>query len=133
MFTRNDKYNVNISVTDEDHSKFTDIINMAIAANQHNNNVEKVKDVLNEMTMYALSHFSIEETYMIKSGYPELQHHKEEHHGFTIKTIAYLNRVINGDHQISSEILEYLQQWQTRHIQVSDKKHIERFRKNGLK
>jgi hemerythrin-like metal-binding protein len=82
--------------------------------------------------MYALSHFSTEEAYMIEFDYPESQHHKEEHHVFTIRTIAYLNRVINGDYQISGEILEYLKQWLARHIQVTDKKYIECFRKNGL-
>ena len=39
MFKQNDKYNVNISIIDEVHSKFTDIINKAIVAKQHNNNV----------------------------------------------------------------------------------------------
>ncbi len=133
MFKQNDKNNVNISVIDEDHSKFTDIINMTIIAKQHNNNEEKVKDVLNKMIMYALGHFSTEEASMIESDYPEFQHHKEEHHLFTIRTIAYLNRVIDGDYQISGEILEYLKQWLAGHIQVTDKKHIECFRKNGLK
>jgi hemerythrin len=48
MFTQNDKSNVNISIIDEDHSKFTDIVNKAIAAKQNNNDAEKVKDVLPE-------------------------------------------------------------------------------------
>ncbi len=133
MIEWNDKYNVNISVIDGDHSIFTDIINKAIVAEQHNNSEEKVKDVLKEMTMYALSHFSTEEAYMIEFGYPKLQHHKEEHHVFTIRTNAYLNRVINGDYQIAGEILEYLKQWLARHIQVTDKKYIDYFGKNGLK
>jgi hemerythrin-like metal-binding protein len=133
MFSQNDKCNVNISVIDEDHSKFTDIVNKAIVAKQHNNNAEKVKDVLKEMTMYALGHFSTEEAYMIEFDYPEFQHHKEEHHDFTSRTDAYLNRVINGDHQISGEILEYLKQWLAMHIQVTDRKYIECLRKYGLK
>lgn len=133
MIEWDDKYSVNISIIDEDHKKFISIINKAIVAKQHNNNAEKVKDVLKEMTMYALSHFSTEEAYMIEFNYPEFQHHTEEHDDFSIRTIAYLNRVINGDDQISGEILEYLKQWLARHIQVTDKKYIECFRKNGLK
>ena len=132
MFKQNDKYNVNISIIDENHKTFIDIINKAIVAKQHNNNAEKVKDVLKEMTMYALSHFSTEEAYMIEFDYPESQHHKEEHHVFTIRTTAYINRVINGDYQVAGEILEYLQQWLVRHIQVTDKKYRELFIKNGL-
>ncbi len=130
MSTQNDKYNKNISIIDEVHSKFIDIVDKAIVAKQHNNNAEKVKDVLKKMTIYALGHFSTEEAYMI--DYPEFQHHKEEHHLFTIKTDAYLNRVINGDYQIAGEILEYLKQWLARHIQITDKEYIDCFSKNGL-
>jgi hemerythrin len=83
--------------------------------------------------MYALKHFSTEEVYMIEFDYPEFQHHKEEHHDFSIRTIAYLDRVINGDYQIANEILEYLKKWLVNHIQVSDKKHTDYFKKNGLK
>ncbi len=133
MLKRNDKLNVNIPIIDEDRKKFINIINKAVVAKQHNNNAEKVKDVLKEMTMYALSHFTTEEVYMIEFNYPEFQHHMEEHHVFTIRTIAYLNRVINGDYQVSGEILEYLQQWLASHIQVTDRKYIECFNKNGLK
>jgi len=130
MSTQNDKYNENISIVDEVHSKFIDIIDKAIVAKQHNNSVEKVKDVLKKMATYALSHFSTEEAYMI--DYPESQHHREEHHLFAIKTDSYLNRVINGDYQIAGEILEYLKQWLARHIQVTDKKYIDCFSKSGL-
>jgi len=133
MLKQNDKYNVNISIIDENRKKFISIIDKAVVAKQQNNNSEKVKDVLKEMTMYALSHFSTEEAYMIEFNYPEYQYHKEEHHDFSIRTIAYLNRVINGDYQISGEILEYLQQWLASHIQVTDRKYIECFNKNGLK
>ncbi len=133
MIEWDDKYSVGVSIIDEDHKTFIDIINKAIVAKQHNNNEEKVKDVLKEMNIYALSHFSTEEAYMIEFNYPEFQHHTEEHHDFSIRTIAYLDRAINGDYQISGEILEYLKQWLAGHIQVTDKKYIECFRKNGLK
>ncbi|MFQ5688584.1 MAG: bacteriohemerythrin [Candidatus Scalindua sp.] len=121
----NDKHNVNIPIIDEEYRKFIDIVNKAIVAKQHNNNAEKVKDVLKEMTMYALRHYSTEEAYMIEFDYPESQHHKEEHHVFTIRTIAYPDRVINGDYQLANEILEYLQQCLASHIQVTDKKYVE--------
>jgi hemerythrin len=83
--------------------------------------------------MYALKHFSTEETYMIEFDYPEFQYHKEEHHDFSNKMIAYCSRVVDGDYQIANEILEYLKQWLVNHIQVTDKKYADCFKKNGLK
>lgn len=56
-----------------------------------------------------------------------------EHLDFTDKAVANINKVINGDYQISGEILEYLKQWLLNHIQGTDKKYIDCFKKNGLK
>lgn len=127
------KYNVNISIIDEDHRKFIDIANKAIVAKQHNKNTEQIEEILNEMIDHALNHFKTEEKYMIDSNYPEYQYHKEEHLDFSFRTISYLKRVVSGDYQIANEILEYLKQWLSRHIQVSDKKHTDYFKKNSLK
>ncbi|MDP6433236.1 MAG: hypothetical protein QGI15_02825 [Candidatus Scalindua sp.] len=50
-----------------------------------------------------------------------------------MKTIAYLDRVINGDYQIACDILEDLKSWLVNHIRVTDQKYIDCFVKNGLK
>ncbi len=85
------------------------------------------------MTDYVLTHFKTEEIYMKEFNYPEYQDHKEEHHDFTIKTIAYLDKVIKGDYQIANEILEHLKQYLVNHIQVTDKNYVGCFKENGLK
>jgi hemerythrin len=57
----------------------------------------------------------------------------EEHHDFNMTTIANLRKVIKGDYQITNEKLEYLKRWFVNHIQGTDKKYIDCFKKNGLK
>jgi len=47
--------------------------------------------------------------------------------------IAYHDKVIEGGCQIANEIIEYLKWWLVNHIQVTDKKYIDCFKKNGLK
>ncbi len=129
----NNKYSVRISIIDEEHKKLFGIINKTIDAKEHNDNEEELKDVLEEMTRYALEHFETEEAYMIEFDYPEYYSHSEEHYGFITKTIAYFDRVVNGDYHISNELLEYLKQWVVNHIQVTDRQYIDCFKKNGLK
>ncbi len=128
-----DKYCVGISIIDEYHRKFIDTINKAIIAKENNDDPEGVKEILTEMTNHILTHFKAEETYMIKFNYPEYQDHKAEHHDFAIKTIAYLDRMNNGDYQLICDILEDLKSWLVNHIQVTDQKYIDCFTKNGLK
>ena len=133
MIEWDDKYSVGISKIDDEHRQFIDIINMAIATNESSDNPGELREVLYRITKYAINHFSTEENYMIEFNYPEYQFHKEEHHDFSRKVIAYCERVNDGDSQISKEILEYLKRWLINHIQVTDKKYVDCFIRNGLK
>ena len=128
-----DKYRVGISMIDEEHKKLIGILNKAILTKGQNGNPEELREVLREMTNYAFTHFKTEETYLKEFNYPEYQEHKEEHRGFSAEIIAYSDKLIKGDYQIANEILEYLKWWLVNHIQVSDKKYIDCFKKNGLK
>jgi hemerythrin-like metal-binding protein len=133
MIEWDDKYSVGISRIDDEHKQFIDIINEAIATKEHNDDPEELREVLYNITMYAIKHFSTEENYMIEFKYPEYQYHKEEHHDFSKKAIEYCERVTHGDSQISNEILEYLKRWLVNHIQATDKKYVDCFKRNGLK
>jgi hemerythrin len=108
------------------------IINKAIAAMQKDNEHEKISEALNEMTLYALSHFKNEEEYMMSFAYPEYQQHKEEHKNFIMTTVDFCKRVMNRDYNIVDDLFEYLKQWLAEHIQGSDKQFTECFNKNGL-
>ncbi len=132
MIEWDDKYSVGISGIDDEHRQFIDIINMAIATNESSDNPGELREVLYRITKYAINHFSTEENYMIEFNYPEYQYHKEEHHDFSRKVIAYCERVNDDDSQISNEILEYLKRWLINHIQVTDRKYIDCFKRNGL-
>ena len=133
MIKWNDKYNVGISMIDEEHKKLIGILNKAIFAKEHNDNPEEIKEVLSEMVEYSHKHFSTEEAYMIKFHFPEYQLHRNEHLDFTDKTIASYNKLVRGDYQIANDLLEYLKQWLVNHIQVTDRQYIDCFKKNGLK
>ena len=133
MIEWDDKYSVGISKIDDEHKQFIDIINQAIATKEHSDDPEELREVLYNIAMYAIKHFSTEENYMIQFNYPEYQYHKEEHHDFTKKAIEYCERVTHGDSQFADEILEYLKQWLVNHIQVTDRKYIDCFKRNGLK
>ncbi len=133
MIKWEEKYSVGLSMIDEEHKELIRIMNAAIEAKQHNDNIDEVLILLKQLTDYALKHFSTEESYMAKFKYTEFQYHQEEHHDFSNKAIAYCNRVIEGDYHIANEILEYLKRWLVNHIQITDKKYVECFKKNGFK
>ncbi len=118
---------------DEEHKELIGILNKAIIATAHDDSPAEIREILREMTMYALTHFKTEETYMEEFNYPDYQDHKEEHRGFYIETSAYLDKMIKGNYHIADEILEYLKGWLINHIQDTDKKYVDCFKENGLK
>jgi hemerythrin-like metal-binding protein len=129
----NNRYCTGIPTIDEEHKELIGILNKTIDAKRHSDNKEELKEVLEEMTKFALEHFKTEEAYMKKFNYPDYKYHSEEHYNFFTKTIAYFDRVVNGDYHISNELIEYLKQWIVHHIQESDRQYIDCFKKNGLK
>ncbi len=133
MIEWEDKFSVGISIIDQEHKKLIGILNKAVFANEHNDNPAETLELLGDMIEYSRKHFSTEESYMLKFKFPEYQLHRNEHLDFTSKTITNHHNFINGDYQIANEILEYLKQWLVNHIQATDKKYIDCFKKNGLK
>ena len=133
MIKWNDKYSVNVSLIDEQHKKLFELINKANIVEKFNNNPKEVLAILDQMTEYALKHFETEEHYMKEFDFPGYETHRSEHIDFTNTTIDYKNKAVGGNYQITNEILEFLIQWLVNHIQVTDKKYIDCFKKNGLK
>jgi hemerythrin len=125
-------FSVNVSRFDEEHKNIILVINRLNAAMQTNDECEKVSDALNEMTLYARTHFKAEEDYMKRFGYPEYELHKEKHREFSRTTVGFCKSVMNGNYNIAYDLLEYLNQWLANHIQRTDKKYTECFNNNGI-
>ncbi len=132
MLEWNDKFSVAISMIDEEHKKLIGILNKVVFTKGNNSNPEELREVLREMAKYALKHFKTEETYMKELNYPGYQNHKKEHEDFFDKTLEYFHKAGNEYRHILHELHEYLTQWLVNHIQVTDRKYIDCFKKNGL-
>ena len=99
---------------------------------EYSDNTEELKKVLEETIHCAQEHFETEENYLIEFDYPEYEDHYREHYDFLTKTIAYFGKVVNSGYHISNELIKYLKQWLVNHIQVSDRRYIDCFKKNGI-
>jgi len=132
MIEWNNGHSLGLSIIDEEHKKVIEVINGIIAAKQRADFPEKIEIMLHELIDYACSHFKTEETYMIEFHYHEYQYHKEEHVDFIHKMNSYFSRVVRGNYELASEILEFLKQWLVKHIEGTDKKYIECFARNGV-
>ena len=131
----NDKFNVNVSMFDEEHKKIIDTVNALTVAEQHNYTPDKVAEIINDIITYKKKHFKSEEDYMVKFKYPAYQSHKEEHVKFLKRITFYHNRLILSDYNVLDnifDILEFFKQWIIDHIQTVDQKYTHCLNNSGL-
>jgi len=133
MIKWDNKYSVGVSMIDEEHKKFIDIINKATQAKQHDNSPRAISEILVEMTVYALEHFKTEEMHMMNFEYYDYKSHKDEHNNFSEIISNYSKELMDGEIKVIDEVLEDLKQYLVDHIHGADKRYVDCFKENGLK
>ena len=134
MIKWDNKYSVNVSMIDEGHKKFIDIINKATHVQKYDNKRPiAISEILIEINAYARKHFRTEETYMVNCKYCDFNSHKDEHNSFSKRIPDYWQELTDNNFKVIDAILEHLKWWLTNHIQGTDKKYVVCFNENGLK
>ena len=120
-----DSLSVKVPGMDNDHRVLIDLINQLAAAEKIGNR-RIAESVLDELLNYTIDHFSREERYLQKSGYPipDLCAHQLLHASFTdtIQEIRWqYQRGFRS--KINREVLLFLRDWLSKHILVEDMKY----------
>ncbi len=127
-----DKYTVNITVIDEQHKKFLNIINELKLIINSNSCEEKVSEIFFKLA-YLIDHYFIkEEIYFNDLKYPNFEQHKAAHNQFVERIIQFQKDVENNKPKLCLEIYQYLEKWFDEHILKYDKEAVEYLRKSGV-
>jgi len=117
-----------IPVIDSQHHRIVEYINqVAHALKTHSN--DEIRDVLNELVDYTLSHFAFEESLMEESGYPFCNAHKKVHRLFARRVSNFQQRATAGE-DIAEELLHVLKAWLINHIKCDDRDYADVVRAN---
>ena len=81
-------------------------------------------ETMNYLVEYVKRHFSTEEHIMTLTDYADIDRHKKAHREMTETLVVLYRRLINGADidDISSSLLDYLQDWFISHLNNYDKK-----------
>lgn len=79
-------------------------------------------DALVRMRDYSLRHFSFEEAYMKKIGYPDYDAHKMMHDKFSREIDSLIYDMEAGTSILNSEVIKRIENWLRHHILKEDKK-----------
>ena len=114
---------VNVQEIDSQHEKLVGYINNLNDAMRKGQSKAVIGDILNSLVDYTKVHFSTEERYFDKFGYPETAAHKSEHQKFVESVLQFKKEFDQGDALISISVLSFLRDWLIKHINGVDKKY----------
>lgn len=128
----NDSFILGFPEIDAQHRKLIDMVNEAYQALARNKGSEIVMQVIQSLVIYSQTHFSLEEMYFNKLGYPKAQEHILEHQAFKRKAMKFQEDYLDGNAEIIIPMLDFISNWIRFHILGSDKAYAAYFKSEKL-
>jgi len=126
----NEKFLTKIEKIDEQHKVLVDIINKL----HHDIVIKKDASLINELLMdlkiYTINHFSTEEKLLKKYNYPAEKEHIEEHQKFINKVSENLFDVSAANLAKGYRLIEFLKGWITDHVLIHDMEYVSHIKKH---
>ncbi|MBF0249366.1 MAG: hemerythrin family protein [Alphaproteobacteria bacterium] len=114
---------VGIDQIDEDHRRLVQCLDDLFTACFAGQGPEVLNGILARLLQYTREHFSREEDIMRRVGYPEFETHRALHAELVSELDDFIeSNALADNHGTSNKLLQFLQDWLTRHILVEDKK-----------
>lgn len=127
------EYNVNISLIDEQHKKFLEILNLLREGIIEEPCKEKISEIFFSLVHYAEHHLIQEEIYFKNYQYPNFTQHKEAHNNFIDRIIKFREDYEKEVENVCEEMYSYLVDWFENHILKYDKEAVEFLLNKGVK
>lgn len=118
-----DSFSINNSEIDDQHKKWIEILNILHENILAGKGTQQQKtEALKAMHEYTQKHFSFEEEYMRKIGYPDLIKHRRIHKDFDNLIFSHIRDIEKGEIVLGSSIIKLIKNWLFDHILFEDKK-----------
>jgi hemerythrin len=114
-------YSVGEESLDAQHKQVLSIINELYDAMESGKEHAERQRLLERLVKYTMTHFQHEEQLMQASGYPDFVNHKHEHDQMRSRTLGLRESL---DLVTAHDLLRFLKEWWTRHIQSEDQCYV---------
>lgn len=119
----NEELSVDNPIIDEQHKELFRTINEFYTAIAEKKNKLATQKAIEEMENYIKTHFTSEEIIMKNAGYEGLNQHLNEHQFYIEKVQDLRERYEQGRLILSLEVTNFIKDWITNHIMVTDQKY----------
>jgi hemerythrin len=85
-------------------------------------NREIIEEALTELVQYTEVHFGLEEDLLAKSGYPDLEAHRQHHRELKGRLFEIHKKAKKNQMAGNTELLGFLKRWLQSHIMIEDRR-----------
>jgi len=133
LMTWNEQMSVGVKVLDEDHKKLVAMINELHEGLKAGHGKDVLGKILDGLVSYTKFHFQREQQLFARTGYPEAEAHKKLHDDLTKQVLDVQAKFKSGAVTcLSLDVMEFLKNWLTNHIQGTDKKYGPHLNSKGI-
>lgn len=133
LVTWNSNYSVGVPSIDGQHTVLFDILNELHAAMLKGQAQSVTGPLLKKLVKYTEEHFSFEEKMLESTQYPGIQDHKAKHAALIQQVNQYVEQHDKGEVSVNLQLMNFLRDWLTQHIQKVDKEYGPWLTKAGKK
>ncbi|GLI37622.1 hemerythrin family protein [Geobacter hydrogenophilus] len=123
LITWNDSLSVKVKQFDDQHKKLVEMLNQLFDAMKAGKGSLVVGDILKQLIAYTQTHFAAEERLMKQYGYTDFEAHKKEHNALVVQVLDLQKQFQDGKAVLTQNVMTFLRDWLSKHIQGDDKKY----------
>lgn len=123
LMTWTSQYSVGVSTMDDQHGVLFRILNELHDAMKQGHAQTVTGPLLRNLADYTRRHFASEEALMTNAAFPGLAAHRAKHKELIKQVDTFAARFERGDTMLSIDLLNFLRDWLTTHIQKEDKQY----------
>lgn len=116
------QHGVGIALIDEQHRQIIEMVNQIANAVAAETKGDTLKEMLEDMLLFACEHFAVEERLMAEHDYPDMENHIQEHLRMYQQLSNLVKTVLRTTGRDKAALVSaYLSDWAERHILQADR------------
>lgn len=133
LMTWRNQYSVGVETLDNQHKAMLRILNEVHAASLRGKAQEVAGPLLIQLDSLASEHFSTEERLMESTAFPGLAEHRAKHREMAGKIAELASRHEKRDTAVNLQLLYFVRDYQTKHMQNEDQEYARWVAAHGVK
>jgi len=132
LITWSEELSVSIPSIDAQHQILINMINALDDALASGEASEVIVRIFKGLIIYTDKHFSFEENLFSQHGYGDGAAHKAKHDALRKQVMDLKAKMDEGNFMIGVELMVFLKDWLTNHIQKTDKEYVAYLTQQGV-